>query len=616
MSAKTYDLRSKMKIGLEIHFQVSGRKLFCRCPTESHGSEIFRFSRKLVATSSEMGSIDKAARYEMERNLSAEYSATDNSCLVEYDEEPPHAVDRKAMDAAVIASLALKSKVLEDIFFMRKVVVDGSNTSGFQRTAIISMNGSISTSRGDVRVTSVCLEEDSARLLEAEKGVNLFSLDRLGIPLIEIATEPDIIDEDHAVETARAIGYFVQATGLTRMTVDAIRQDVNVSFGFGRVEIKGVQKLSLIPDVIRYELERQEALLEISHRTQQYLEYYRISPKISDLTELLSNTSSRIISQNISSGNRVYGCPLKGMAGLMKSGSFRMGKEISDLVKRYGIKGLFHSDELPDYGITAEEAERVYNILNKGREDAAIIISCPEKMKEMLFQEIFRRISKLISMDLTETRFPTDEGTTGFLRPMPGRERMYPETDIPVISLNRSYIEEMSGKVPESPEEKIGEISSKYGISKQDSMVLVNTFRSNDFEEICSLIGNPKISARLLLQTIPELEKKYKSTVQMNELYKLLRIAGERGWIRDVIERAIEIMLSKKKLAVDIIGMEEITPMSMDDIVSVLRKIISETPGKVSEKNIVAKIKMVTGRPFNPSDVISAYRALKDRYLP
>lgn len=606
------DLRSKMKIGLEIHFQVSGGKLFCRCPTESDGTGLFRFSRRLVATSSEMGSIDRAARYEMERNLLAEYSATDNTCLVEFDEEPPHEVDHQALDAAVISSLALKCRVLEDIFFMRKVVVDGSNTSGFQRTAIISMNGSVVTSRGNVRVTSVCLEEDSARLLEARNGMNVFSLDRLGIPLIEIATEPDIIDEDHAVETARAIGYFVQATGLARMTVDAIRQDVNVSFGFGRVEIKGVQKLSLIPDVIRYELERQRAILEISRRTQKYLGYYETTPQVTDLTDLFSNTGSKIISQNIASGNRVYGCILKGMDGLMKNGPMRMGKEISDLVKRYGIRGIFHSDELPDYGITLEDTEHLYNILKKGNGDAAMVISCSENMKDMLFQEVFSRISKLIKMDLTETRFPTDEGTTGFLRPMPGRERMYPETDIPVITLSRPYIDNLAEKVPAPPEEKMEEISIKYGISKQDSMVLVNTFRLNDFEEMCRRLKNPKISARLLLQTIPELEKKYGSRVQMVELYKLLEIAGQRDWIRDVIERSVEIMVSEKKSAADVAGMEEINPLAMDDLIPIMRKIISETQGRVSEKNIVAKLKIVTKRPFNPSDAISAYKSLEN----
>ena len=258
LAGKIQDLRDRIKIGLEIHFQVSDGKLFCRCPTDSAAGELFRFERRMIATASEMGSMDRAAKYEMERNLLSEYVASENSCLVEYDEEPPHEVDRKALKAALIASLALNCKMLNNVFFMRKVVVDGSNTSGFQRTAIIALNGWVETSRGKVRISSVSLEEDSARLLENGNGRSIYSLDRLGIPLIEIATEPDIIDEDHAVETAKAIGYFVQASGFSRMTVDAIRQDVNVSFGYGRVEIKGVQKLSLIPEVISYELSRQE----------------------------------------------------------------------------------------------------------------------------------------------------------------------------------------------------------------------------------------------------------------------------------------------------------------------------------------------------------------------
>ncbi|MCL5441032.1 MAG: Glu-tRNA(Gln) amidotransferase subunit GatE, partial [Candidatus Thermoplasmatota archaeon] len=470
-------LRSRIKIGLEIHFQVSDGKLFCRCPTETTSTELFRFERRMIATASEMGSMDRAAKYEMERNLLSEYVAGENSCLVEYDEEPPHEVDGKALKAALIASLALNCKVLDNIFFMRKVVVDGSNTSGFQRTAIIALNGWVATSRGKVRISSVSLEEDSARLLENGDGRSIYSLDRLGIPLIEIATEPDIIDEHHAVETAKAIGYFVQASGFSRMTVDAIRQDVNVSFGYGRVEIKGVQKLSLIPEVISYELSRQESLRDISEKSSQYLDFYREEPQVHDVTDMFRDTGSKVLLSNIGVGNRIYSTILRGMGGLMKSGKYRMGKELADLVRRYGVKGLFHSDELPGYGITKEEIDRLWSKMKKADEDAVLLIACPPSLSEVLFMEIFSRMAKLLQMDLTETRFAADDGSTFFLRPMPGRERMYPETDVPILRISDETIHAMRNDVPLPMEETISMISRDYGLSAQDAYVIVSTFR-------------------------------------------------------------------------------------------------------------------------------------------
>lgn len=610
MQPENADLRSRMKIGLEIHFQVSDGKLFCRCPTDSDGKEIFRFRRRLVATSSEMGSVDLAAKYEMERNLLSEYSATDNSCLVEYDEEPPHEVDRKAMQAAIIASIALNCNVLRNIFFMRKVVVDGSNTSGFQRTAVISMNGHLHTSRGDVGISSICLEEDSARLLGVGNGMSTFSLDRLGIPLVEIATDPDIVDEDHAVETAKAIGYLVQATGLSRMTVDAIRQDVNVSFGYGRVEIKGVQKLSLIPEVIQYELQRQQNLLEISRKASMHVDYYLSTPVVSDVTPVFERTESKIISRNLAEGNRVYGCILRGLDGLMKNGSLRMGKEISDLVRRYGIRGLFHSDELPGYGMTREETDQLYSALKRRKDDAAMIISCPEPIKEIIFQEIFARIAKLLRMDLTETRLPVDDGTTAFLRPMPGRERMYPETDVPVISVTENEMQEQAKKVPVPVDEKISQISGDYGISPQDAMVLVNSFRAGDFEEMCSLFPAPKTVARLILQIIPELERKHGTKLPVGKVYDLLKVAGERNWIRDVIEKAAEIMISEHKAVTEILERDELSQLGQEDLIMLIKDMFSTNPEELSEKSVVAKLKMSTKRPFSASDAIQAYRLL------
>lgn len=603
-------LRSRIKIGLEIHFQVSDGKLFCRCPTETTSTELFRFERRMIATASEMGSMDRAAKYEMERNLLSEYVAGENSCLVEYDEEPPHEVDGKALKAALIASLALNCKVLDNIFFMRKVVVDGSNTSGFQRTAIIALNGWVATSRGKVRISSVSLEEDSARLLENGDGRSIYSLDRLGIPLIEIATEPDIIDEHHAVETAKAIGYFVQASGFSRMTVDAIRQDVNVSFGYGRVEIKGVQKLSLIPEVISYELSRQESLRDISEKSSQYLDFYREEPQVHDVTDMFRDTGSKVLLSNIGVGNRIYSTILRGMGGLMKSGKYRMGKELADLVRRYGVKGLFHSDELPGYGITKEEIDRLWSKMKKADEDAVLLIACPPSLSEVLFMEIFSRMAKLLQMDLTETRFAADDGSTFFLRPMPGRERMYPETDVPILRISDETIHAMRNDVPLPMEETISMISRDYGLSAQDAYVIVSTFRKVQLDELSSLYKHPKIVARFIMQTLPELEKKYGRKIEQPKLTRLFAIAGEKNWIREVLEKAADLMLSGRLDPDTVAGEEELSQLSEDELREIIVKLLASSESETNERNIIARVKKETGRPFDAAQAMKVFKAL------
>ena len=603
-------LRSRIKIGLEIHFQVSDGKLFCRCPTETTSTELFRFERRMIATASEMGSMDRAAKYEMERNLLSEYVAGENSCLVEYDEEPPHEVDGKALKAALIASLALNCKVLDNIFFMRKVVVDGSNTSGFQRTAIIALNGWVATSRGKVRISSVSLEEDSARLLENGDGRSIYSLDRLGIPLIEIATEPDIIDEHHAVETAKAIGYFVQASGFSRMTVDAIRQDVNVSFGYGRVEIKGVQKLSLIPEVISYELSRQESLRDISEKSSQYLDFYREEPQVHDVTDMFRDTGSKVLLSNMGVGNRIYSTILRGMGGLMKSGKYRMGKELADLVRRYGVKGLFHSDELPGYGITKEEIDRLWSKTKKADEDAVLLIACPPSLSEVLFMEIFSRMAKLLQMDLTETRFAADDGSTFFLRPMPGRERMYPETDVPILRISDVTIHAMRNDVPLPMEETISMISRDYGLSAQDAYVIVSTFRKVQLDELSSLYKHPKIVARFIMQTLPELEKKYGRKIEQPKLTRLFAIAGEKNWIREVLEKAADLMLSGRLDPDTVAGEEELSQLGEDELREIIVKLLASSESETNERNIIARVKKETGRPFDAAQAMKVFKAL------
>jgi len=253
------------KCGIEAHQQLETHKLFCSCPSIVHDKnpEIF-FERKLRAAVGETGELDAAAKHEQGKGKKFLYEACPtSSCLVEFDEEPPHDVNKEALDIVLQVSKAMNCQIVDEVQFMRKTVVDGSNVSGFQRTALIGLNGYIETSLGKVGVANVCLEEEAAKKVETGKDYVKYRLDRLGVCLIEIGTEPDIKNPEHAKEAAKKIGMILRSTGKVKRGIGTIRQDVNVSIKGGtRVEVKGFQDLKSIPKVIDHEIKRQQDLIK------------------------------------------------------------------------------------------------------------------------------------------------------------------------------------------------------------------------------------------------------------------------------------------------------------------------------------------------------------------
>ncbi|MDP3919072.1 MAG: Glu-tRNA(Gln) amidotransferase subunit GatE [Nanoarchaeota archaeon] len=253
--------RMGFKAGIEIHQQIEGKKLFCDCPAIVHDdneADVF-FERKLRAAAGETGKVDQAAKYEMNKDRIFQYEAcSSSSCLVEYDDEPPHNVNNDSLMLALEVSKLLNAKIVDEVHFMRKTVVDGSNVSGFQRTALVGFDGYIITSKGKVGVESVCLEEEAAQKLEEKEHIVKFRLDRLGVGLLEIATDASIQDPEHAKEVSSKLGMILRSTGKVKRGIGSIRQDVNVSInGHPRVELKGFQDVRSMPKVIENEIRRQ-----------------------------------------------------------------------------------------------------------------------------------------------------------------------------------------------------------------------------------------------------------------------------------------------------------------------------------------------------------------------
>ncbi|MBW3019416.1 Glu-tRNA(Gln) amidotransferase subunit GatE [Candidatus Woesearchaeota archaeon] len=430
-----------LKCGLEIHAQLDGRKLFCNCPTLIKDTNPeYSVTRRQRAVVGETGKIDAAAAAEARKQKDYIYQCWDDCvCLIDLDEEPPRNMSNDALHAALLLGKMMNAKFVDEVQVMRKTIVDGSIPTGFQRTSLVAYNGSLDSSEGKISIPTILIEEDAARILNAETDKTFFALDRVGIPLIEISTGPDIVTPKHCAEVSEKIGLYLRSTGKCRRGLGTIRQDVNVSIKGGtRVEIKGAQDLKLIPVWIENEIDRQRALLEIKDELKKR-GVKKQSPKIHNLNEKLRSTQSKVLLQAIKMGGAVLGIRLTGFAGLIGRNlqpNRRLGTEFSDRAKVFaGVGGLFHSDEMPNYGVSVNEVDLIRRHLDCGPEDAFILVADQEDRAEAAIAAVIDRANECLTGVPKEVRRPNADGTTAYLRPIPGAARMYPETDVLPVPL-------------------------------------------------------------------------------------------------------------------------------------------------------------------------------------
>ncbi len=484
-----------MKIGLEIHFQVKGRKLFCECIGEEGTKELGRFTRRLTVVSGEKSDKDTAALQESMKGREFEYIKTENSCLVEMDEEPPHLPGKETLETAIVVSLILGCKIVDNVHFMRKIVIDGSNTSGFQRTGVVGLHGAFETDSKDIGIASITLEEEACKKVGEEGNRVIYSLDRLGIPLIEVATDPDIRSPREAREVAQSIGLAVKQSGMIRREASSIRQDLNVSIrGGNRVEIKGVQSLSQIEKVLAKEIERQESLVEIASILKG--KPVKTDLLLQDLTNSSFFNASEIFVKGVKSGKRIYGFTLPGLSGVLNRGKYRLGREIAERLRAVGIGGFVHSDELPNYGIEEEQKQEIFMKLESKSDDAFGLVVVEESKIEECIEIIQNRIREAQNGVPAETRGAV-ENVTRFLRPLSGSSRMYPETDIPLIALDSSYVGEVEKLVPPTVEQRVQHLET-LGIPRQEAFASLWKEYDDVLEKLVVEFGNPKVCAKFL----------------------------------------------------------------------------------------------------------------------
>ena len=313
-----------LKAGLECHQQLDTGKLFCRCPSILREEKPdFAIRRHLRAVASELGEYDAAALEAQRKELSYIYEGyNDTTCLIEADEEPPKNIEPEALNTILKIALMVGAKVPDALQVMRKTVIDGSNTSGFQRTMLVALGGKIKLKNKTIDVQTIVLEEDAARPMQKGEKEITYRLDRLGVPLIELANAPQLESPEEVKECALAIGNIFRLTGKAKRGLGTIRQDLNVSIARGaRVEIKGVQELGKIDEYVKREIQRQMKLLELREEMKRRNifeeDFWGGNAKLAELTEIFRKTESKIIANAFQKEQAVVGVKLGKMRGLL-----------------------------------------------------------------------------------------------------------------------------------------------------------------------------------------------------------------------------------------------------------------------------------------------------------
>jgi glutamyl-tRNA(Gln) amidotransferase subunit E len=522
------------RAGLEIHQQLDTSKLFCACPSRLHEEVGHAFRRRLAPTQSELGEVDAAALAEARKRFLFTYESNEGSCMVEADEEPPHSVNPEALRVALLVARLLGARPVDEVHYMRKIVIDGSNTTGFQRTALLARAGAVEGEDFRVGVDGMWLEEDAARRMDAadEEGAGggraanasggdaadggmraTFRLDRLGIPLVEIATAPDVRTPAEMRRVAERIGTLLRATRWVRRGLGTIRQDLNVSIAEGaRAEIKGVQDLRRIPEYVAEEVERQRGLVAVRDELRRRGVGAEDVPREPvRLDHALGSSQSRVLQGALGKGGVVLGVRLPGFAGLLRGEPVdgvrrRLGAELAAYAGAYGLRGVFHSDELPAYGVTAEEVAAVRLALRCGEGDAFVLAAGDEAVVSAAIDAVAVRAAMATSLLPREVRGAQPDGTTRYMRPLPGAARMYPETDVPPVRLTGALLAEVGAIQVELPEQWVARVSAKHAFSPAQAWQLLNRGQDAEFEALVAR-HDPRLVGRALLSVLPELEK-------------------------------------------------------------------------------------------------------------
>ena len=583
--------------GLELHQQLDTNKLFCNCRSrlineDTKPDKIIK--RKLRPVYSESGEIDLAAEDERKKQKTYTYYFYNScNCLVDSDSQPPTTINQDALKIALVVSKLTNSKLVDKSIVMRKQVVDGSNVSGFQRTTMISTDGFLNFDFGKVRIDKILLEEDSARAIERKENEVIYSLDRLGIPLIELVVWHDMHTPKQVKEVALNVGQLFRLTGFAKRGLGSIRQDINISIKEGqRVEIKGCQELDLIPEIVNREIIRQLSLLEVKKELKERdLSFFTL--KEQNLSEVFKQTESKAIKSSLENKKEIYGFLIPKMEGILGyeiQPNRRVGSEISSYLKaKTSLKGLFHSDELPNYGILEKEIEMVYKKLSLQEKDAFILVMCDSREIELVKKVIENRLNKLLEGVLKETRMAKPDGNTEFARELSSGTRMYPETDVLPIEFTKELLDLVNLSMPLSIDKRKELYLNDFKISEQLAKKMYYDNYAMTFEKIVKKYNrNPTQVAVFLLEDLINLSRDNKIVLENVSSQKLLEFFAYKDFDKIPKSKILDVFVYF--LENDCLVSDAITDLnifedaSKIDLESIIDKIFLEYSKNIKEQ--------------------------------
>ncbi|MBP5563049.1 MAG: Glu-tRNA(Gln) amidotransferase subunit GatE [Bacteroidales bacterium] len=575
--------------GLEVHQQLATKeKLFCRCPAgifqkpDQFDAELLRHMRP---TLSEMGEYDGTALMEFKTRKNIIYRiAHRTACTYEVDDTPPFPINPEALQYALEIALASKLKIVGEVHITRKQYLDGSIPTGFQRTAILGIDGEIQLRKKKVRLIQLSVEEDACREVSDIGHTRIYRTDRLGMPLIETVTYPDMINPDEVEEAGNVIRFINRSTGRVRTGIGAGRQDVNVSCKGGtRIEVKGVAHTKWIPEVTHVECFRQWALLAIREQLKSRISKENWKMSYMELCPKEFHFYFDPITDAIKRGEKVYIVNLPQFAGLLShftQPGHPFYSEFADRLKVIAClerPNMATSEDLEDV-VSRSVFEKAAKALNAGDNDAQIIFWGPEDDVKTALETIEERALMAFDGVPQETRKVLPDGTTIFERVLPGADRMYPDTDSAPIPLTNDYIEELRKNIPESIADRYAQLDS-WGVPK-DCYKYIFTY--NFFPLIKRIVNEldvcPKFIGTFFGHRLKYLNGQYGNipfyTDRIYDLFAFLKQEGiDKAIARDMLE---EMFIYPNAEMPQILGLAGYKKMTKQEIEDLYNKAISD----------------------------------------
>jgi len=610
--------KTGLKVGLEVHQQLdTAQKLFCGCKPDLFKEEPeITFLRRQRPTQSELGQIDPAAYFEFQKGVQILYEANRaTSCLVEMDEGPPHNLNPEAIEIVLTAALMVNAVPVDEIHVMRKTVIDGSNTTGFQRTCVIALNAKIEVEGKKVPIQHVALEEDAARKMGDTNSNKIirYRIDRLGIPLIEVTTAPVLYTPQETEKTASAIGRILRATGKVKRGLGTIRQDLNISIPNGAlIEIKGVQELELLSKVVEYEVQRQLNLLKIKDELQRRgANENMFSNEFVEVTNIFEKTQCKVIKKAFEEDKKVLAIKLPLFAGLLKTElapGIRLGTEMADRTRFWGrVGGIFHTDELPAYGIRAEEVNELREFMKADEHDAVVFVADTLENATDAIRAVAERAREALKGVPEETRAPSPDGTTRYMRPRPGAARMYPETDVPPLQVTEDYLKQLRNRLPELTEQKMERLMASFGLNQKLAKQILDSEYEHLFETI---VKETKVSATVIAAVLTETFKGLKregveiENVIDQQIRELFRLIDRGQTVKEAVPEIVSWLAKHEgasvKEALESLGLGMLSETELENLIDDLieeNKSLVEKSGEDAFGGLMGLImKKVRGR--------------------